>query len=596
MVNQRVLPIVPNMTRKPTPSKNGPAAGSHRFDVAKLRNLAGETVFARGAAYHKDGRVEISAIDGTRLLARVMGSEVYRCKLVGAGKEFSGDCSCRAFSDWGFCKHLVATALAANSLGPAALEQTASRFAKIREHLRNRGIERLVEMIITFAERDPSLLQELELAAATDTADDKTLIPRFKKAIAEATRTHGVEYFDMRSWAEGVESVLDSTVSLIENGRAALVLQLLDYFFARMDEAFNEIDDSDGGGAAVYAKAIEIHRAACHQAKPDPVVLARDLFAREVDSDWDFFDGASGTYADILGDVGLAEYRRLANEAWQKTRPRRAAGPGDDDETGARYRLRGILERFAGRDADIDRLIALRASDLSSASTYLGVAQLCLDHGREPEALKWAEEGLWKFEDDPDEPLVRFTSGLYIGAARKEDAERLLWGLFERRPSIHIYEQLKAAAGADRVLTEAVRDRALAWLRTQLGKPTERGNVWWSPAYLLVQIAMMEGLLTEAWAVVKEHGCHSALLEQLAEASEHSHPVEVLKTYADWVEQSVLLGSNGNYELACRLLERMQRLRKGLGETAQHAAYVEDLRSRYKAKRNFIKLLAAQSV
>ena len=587
------------MTRKPTPSENktGTAAGSHRFDVAELRNLAGEAVFARGAAYHEDDRVEISAIDRTRVLARVIGSEVYRCKLVGAGKEFSGDCSCPAFSDWGFCKHLVATALAANSLGPAALEQTASRFAKIREHLRNRGIERLVEMVITFAERDPSLFNELELAAATATDDNKTLLARFKKAIAEATRTREyVEYSEMRGWVQGIESVLDSIAGLIENGRAALVLQLLDYFFARMGEALSDVDDFDGGGAAVYGKAIEIHLAACHQAKPDPVALARDLFAREVDLDWDFFDGASETYEDILGDVGLVEYHRLAKEAWQKTKPRRAAAPGDDDEVGARYRLRGILERFAGRDGDIDRLIALRVSDLSSASTYLGIAQLCLDHRREPEALKWAEEGLWKFEDNPDEPLALFTSGLYIRAARKEDAERLLWGMFERRPSIHIYEQLKATAGADRMLADAVRDRALAWLRTQLGKPTERSNIWWSPAYLLVQIAMMEGLLTEAWAVVKEHGCHPGLLEQLAEASEQSHPVEVLKTYADRVEHSVRLGSNGNYEIACRLLERMRRLRKVLGETAQHAAYVEDLRSRYKAKRNFIKLLAAHSV
>jgi len=587
------------MTRKPTPSENktGTTAGSHRFDVAELRNLAGETVFARGAAYHEDDRVEISAIDGTRVLARVIGSELYHCKLVGAGKEFSGDCSCPAFADWGFCKHLVATALTANSLGPGALEQTASRFAKIREHLRDRGIERLVEMVITFAERDPSLFEELELAAVTATADDKTLLARFKKAIAEATRTHDdVEYLEMRSWVQGIESVLDSIARLVENGRAAPDLQLLGYFFARMDEAFNEIDDSDGGGAAVYGKAIEIHLAACHQAKPDPVAFARDLFTREVDSDWDFFGGASEIYEDILGNVGLAEYHRLANEAWQKTRPRRTAGSADDDEVGARYRLRGILERFARRDGDIDGLIALRASDLSSASTYLGVAQLCLDHGREPEALKWAEEGLWKFEDNPDGRLVLFTSGLYIRAGRKEDAERLLWGMFERRPSIHLYEQLKAACGADRMSADAVRDRALAWLRAQLGKPTERGNIGWSQAYLLVQISMMEGLLTEAWAVVKEHGCHQGLLEQLAEASEQSHPVEVLKTYADRVEQSIRLGSNGNYELACRFLERMRRLRKVLGETAQHTAYVADLRSRHKAKRNFIKLLAANSV
>src|SRR5229473_343885 len=284
------------MTRNPKHPANTIelAAGSERFDVAALRDVAGEKVFARGFAYHEDGQVEIITFERTRVLARVIGSEVYRCELLGAGKKFSGGCSCPAFSDWGFCKHLVATALAANSLGPGALEQASSRFAKIREHLRAKGIEGLVEMVVGLAERDPSLLKELELSAAAAGADDTTLVAQFKKAITDATRTHGyVEYRRMRGWVQGIESVLDRIAGLIENGRAALVLRLLDHFFARMDEAFGSIDDSDGGGGGVYAKACEIHLAACRQEKPDPVILARALFAREVDSEWEFFHGAS---------------------------------------------------------------------------------------------------------------------------------------------------------------------------------------------------------------------------------------------------------------------------------------------------------------
>src|ERR1700692_1889025 len=77
---------------------------------------------SRGAAHHEDERGEVVSFDGARVRARVIGSEVYRCELVGSGKKFSGKCSCPAFSDWGFCKHLVATALTANSLGSEALE------------------------------------------------------------------------------------------------------------------------------------------------------------------------------------------------------------------------------------------------------------------------------------------------------------------------------------------------------------------------------------------------------------------------------------------------------------------------------------------
>jgi uncharacterized Zn finger protein len=584
------------MTRKPKHPATTieTAAGLHRFDVAALRDVAGEKVFARGIAYHEDGHVEIVTFDRVRVLARVAGSEVYRCELVGAGKKFSGECSCPAFSDWGFCKHLVATALAANSLGSGALEEASSRFAKIRQHLRTKGIEGLVEMVVGLAERDPSLLKELELSAAVATADDKTLFAQFKKAITEATRTHGfVDYRNMRGWAQEIGSVLDRIAGLIESGRAALVLQLLDYFFARMDEALNDVDDSDGGGGDMYAKACEIHLAACRKAKPDPIALARALFAREVDSDWEFFHGASEAYEDVLGEVGLAEYRRLASEAWQEIKPLRATGRQvQDDQFSSRYALGAILESFAERDGDVDGRIAIRAKHLSSAYDYLGIAQLCLDHAREPEALKWAEEGLWQFEDKPDERLILFTSELYRRIGREDDADKLLWRRFERRPSIELYERLKAAAGTDRILADAVRDRALAWLRAQIGKPTgQPGMRWSSPVEFFVRLAMAEGLLAEAWMVVNGHGCGEHLLEQLAEASEQSHPAEALKVYADGVERRVRLGGQTNYEYACRTIGRMRLLREGLGEIAQHAAYLDDLRSRHKAKRNFTKLL-----
>jgi uncharacterized Zn finger protein len=585
------------MTMKPTHAANRieTAAGSGRFDVAALRELAGEKVFARGADYRDDGHVEIITFDEARVLARVEGSEVYRCELVGSGTAFSGECSCPAFDDWGFCKHLVATALAANCLGPEELEQAAGRAAKIREHLRAKGVEKLVEMIIGIAERDPSLQEKLELAATAATADDKTLLAQFKKSITDATRTHGyVEYRKVFDWVEGIEGVLDRIESLLDHGRAALVLQLLDHFFARMDDALGNVDDSDGGGSAVYAQACEIHRAACRQAKPDPVALARVLFAREVDSEWEFFRGASEAYEDILGSAGLSEYRRLAGEAWQKMKPLRNGRRVEDDQFGERHALAAILERFAKQEGDIDGVIAIRARDLSTAYDYLGIAQLCLDQARVPEALKWAEEGLWQFEDTPDERLIHFACDLYRRIGRSEDADKLRWRMFERRPSLDLYQRLKAAAGTDRISADAVRARVLAWLRATVGKSGARSGVRWSsPAELLIRVTMTEGLLSEAWAVVKDHGCSEHLLGELAEASEQSHPAEVLKVYADRVERMVRLGGSDNYESACRLLGRMRRLREGIGETKQHMAYLYDLMTRHKAKRNFMKLLTA---
>ena len=563
-----------------------------RFDVPTLRSVAGEKVYTRGVEYNEAGQVEIISIDRSRVLARVAGSEVYRCELKGLGKKFSGECSCPAFSDWGFCKHLVATALAANALGPEATEEAANRFSKIRDHLRAKGVESLVEMIMGLAERDPALLADLELAAAETTANDQTLFAQFKKAITEATRTRDcVEYREARGWAQGVNRVLDRVANLIEAGRPKLVLRLLDYFFKQMDEALNSMDDSDGHGGAVYAKACEIHLAAARAAQSDPIALARDLFARETTSDWDFFHGASEIYADVLGDAGLAEYRRLANEAWRNIKPLHAGGRlQHDDQLDARYRLKAILESFAERDGDVDARIAIRAMDLSTAYAYLQIAQLCLDHKRDADALKWAEEGLWQFEDRPDERLVLFLADLYRRLGRKKDANELLWQAFEQRPSIELYRKLKRAAGSAEAAVQSVGVRAIALLRAQLDKSVAE-TMWSSPRELLVEILVSEKRLDEAWEIVRAHGCGEERLMDLAKLSEHSHPDAALSAYAQSAERLVRLGGQANYQQASKTIARMQLIRERLGTSKEHAVFLAEFMSRHKAKRNMMKLL-----
>ena len=563
-----------------------------RFDIPTLRSVAGEKVYTRGVAYNEAGQVEIISIDRSRVLARVAGSEVYRSELKGLGKKFSGACSCPAFSDWGFCKHLVATALAANALGPVATEQAANRFLKIRDHLRAKGVESLVEMIIGLAERDSALLADLQLAAAETTADDQALFAQFKKAVTEATRTHGfIEYREARGWTQGVNRVLDRVANLIGAGRPKLVLCLLDYFFEQMDEALNSMDDSNGHGGGVYANACGIHLAAVRAAQSEPIALARDLFARETTSDWDFFHGASETYADVLGDAGLAEYRRLANEAWLNIKPPRAGGRQQhDDQFSARYRLKAILESFAERDGDVEAHIAIRAMDLSTAYDYLQIAQLCLDHKREADALKWAEEGLWQFEDRPDERLVLFLADLYRRIGRKKDSDKLLWEAFERRPSMELYRKLKRVAGSAEATVQSVGACAIALLREQLEKSAAKA-VWSSPRGLLVEVLVAEKRLDEAWEIVRAHGCGEEQLMDLAKLSECSHPDAALSAYAQSVERLVRLGGQTNYQQASKTITRMQLIRERLGANKEHAVFLAEFMSRHKAKRNMMKLL-----
>jgi uncharacterized Zn finger protein len=561
-----------------------------RFDVQVLRALAGDTVFTRGRSYRDNGKVEIVAIGADRVVARVAGTEVYRATMQGSAKRFAGERSCPAFRDFGFCKHLVATALAANDLSPDAADQITSRRARLSNYLRGQGMEALVERLMALADRDPALLADLELACAAAGDDDNAILARFRGAIADAVSVGDyVEYAEAGGWTAGITAVLDRIDGLVTGGKAALALPLLDDFFDEMEEALGAVDDSDGHGGDLIARASEIHLRACLAAKPDPVALAGALYAREVDSDWDFFHGASSTYADVLGKEGLAEYRRLADEAWKKIKPldARRRGDGDDDRYGLRFRLSSILDSFAERDGDLDARIAVRRKDLSTAYDYLEIARLCREQGRDAEALKWTEEGLWQFEDAPDGRLVLFAGNIYMRIGRRSDAEKVLWREFERSPSLDFYKPMKVALEK----AAEVKDRAVRVLTERLGKPSREALRSALPAEVLVQILSYEECFDEAWQVLERHKVGNHVRMRLAEATQNSHPAHAWKAFAGHVETVVSCGGRDNYKEACRYIERIGRLRAVLGEQAAHAAWANELVLRHKAKRTFVELL-----
>ncbi|MES2193108.1 MAG: SWIM zinc finger family protein [Pseudomonadota bacterium] len=145
--------------------------GQPRFDPDALRKRAGGAVFARGEPYYRDGDVRILSITPGRVVAQVAGTEDYRTEVRGGGRAIDGECSCRAFQDLGFCKHMVATALAANDVGPDEADGGGA-MGRIREHLKQRGVDALVDMIAGLAERDPALFRRLDAAAAALNKDE----------------------------------------------------------------------------------------------------------------------------------------------------------------------------------------------------------------------------------------------------------------------------------------------------------------------------------------------------------------------------------------------------------------------------------------
>jgi hypothetical protein len=330
-----------------------------------------------------------------------------------------------------------------------------------------------------------------------------------------------------------------------------------------------------------WSARAEIHRAAAGVARPDPVALARDLFERETTDDYGTFAGAAGLYAEVLGEEGLAEYRRLAAAQWEKL-PRRGPGRRNIEQpTGDYGGLLRILDFFAAREDDVEARIALRTKDLSALGNYVGLAQFCREQGRAEQALRYAEEGIWLFEDGrPDQRLVLLAVELLLEMGRNSAAEAQLWRAFEKAPNLDLYDRLRALGG------EMARERAVALLEA---RPVKESPMLWHPADLLVDILIAEKMFDAAWAAVRRH--RVALRKQgvLAAASEATHPREALGIYAEQVE--ALAGGSGgttDYAPAAELIARMATLRSA----GEQAAYVAALKLRFGRRRNLMKLLA----
>ncbi|UVK44069.1 acyltransferase [Mesorhizobium sp. AR07] len=475
----------------------------------------------------------------------------------------------------------MATALAANAAGGDGDAQGADAFTRIRKHLEGKDKAALVDMIMNSAERDPILLRKLEMASlSTQNGDEAALEARLGKMIDGATATNGfVDYREAPDWAQGVEEALD-VIASVSDKHAGIIVRLAMRAIDRIEVAIDELDDSDGHSSVLLDRACEIHLQAAKVAPCKPVSLARDLFEREINGDYDTFGGAAARYSDVLGKDGLAEYRRLATEAWGELPATAGKSRTGHILNGDHYRLREILDFFAERDGDVEARIALRAKHLSSQEAYLQIAKLCSSHGRADEALRWVEDGLWLFEDDrPEERLVFFAVELLTTAGRDADAEAHLWRAFEKAPSLELYRRLCKTDGT------AARDRAVSRLQSRLAG--EKPSKWHYPAELLISILIEEKRFDLAWANTREHGASDGLKERLARASEATHPREALTIYAERVNRLAEFGGNDAYAEAAVLIGHMA----GLRTASEHAAYLADVKARFGRRRNFMKLL-----
>lgn len=555
-----------------------------------LLGLAGDRYFERGEGYHLEGRVRSLVEHEGTIVAKVLGTEEYRVRLQARDGGLDYSCDCPLGTDGEFCKHCVAVGLAWLEEGRGVAEEPVT-MDDVRAYLEEREKDELVGIVMEQAMEDERLRERLLLRAARTgggTPDTAALHRAIDRAVEPPDDFwgHGSPW----DYARKLESLVESLADLLKEGFAGETIESSEYAISEIEEKAMDFD-ADGSVHGVLEALEEVHHAACLEARPNPEALARRLFEWEMSGHYDTFYGAVERYADVFGEDGLAEYRRLAGEEWAKLPTR-----GPDRAVSWSYnrrksRLTGIMRALAN---DIEELVAVESKDLSRPQAYLRIAGIYQEAGDADKALEWAEEGVWVFPDEKHPGLRNFVIEGYHERDRHEEAMDLAWERYAERPRLDGYQRLKSHA--DRVGGwETWREKALAAVREDVARRKEEAKSSYFPRQVdrsaLVEILLWEGGVEVAWREAKEGGCSEGLWLELADRRAREHPEDSLYIYEAKIEPLIEQTNNAAYRQAYELLLKTRELMRRLGREREFEEYVELLRLEYKRKRNFMKLL-----
>lgn len=570
-----------------------------------LRFMAGGRSFERGENYYLAGKVRALLEEEDSVVAVVEGMDEYNVRLSPRGDEVEYSCTCPVGAEGEFCKHCVAVGLAVLAGDASADSAQASArptsMAGVRAYLEQQDKTTLVGMLMEQVMHDSRLRERLVLTTASANPQAPNFTAYYGAIDQAVEMDEGYDSYNYYSTGfdlDKISSVVDSIEDLLQNGHAAEVIELTEYFLDGMEDQMDNVHDEEGEVAAVLERLQDRHYDACAEAKPDPEELAERLFSWEVRTDYDIFYGAHNRYADLLGERGLAVYRRLTEAEWARVP---ALGPGDEGSwADNRWRITSIMEDLARMDGDLEGVAAVRSRDLSSPHRYVQVAEVYKEAGNDDRALEWAERGMRDFPREKlDARLREFLAEEYHRRNRHSEAMAIAWDEFEEAARLGMYENLKRHADRAGQWTQW-REKALTFLHERLTPSSpEEANVIRS--YLgragyseLVHIFLWEGYPETAWREALEGGCTNDLWLKLARTCEQEHPEDALEIYLRQIEPLVEQTNNDSYAAAVEYLLKVRDLMTKLGQDEEFFEYVEALRTTYKRKRNFLKMLDAR--
>jgi hypothetical protein len=406
--------------------------------------------------------------------------------------------------------------------------------------------------------------------------DDGAVDAQFRKAIDDATCVEDFDWQQIEGWTNDISAILHAMRPVAKSKRANVALKLAEYAIERISVAIDEIDRYDFRIYKLLDRAQKIHLAAAKATRPDTFELAQSLSNLDCSAGYRFSGYSFRAYAEVLGASGLAEYRRLTEQAWAAL-PACTPSVSGGHVRGIYTHLSKVLDHFAESEGNVDVRIALRTKYLPETSEYVRLVDFCLQQGRADTALHHAEEGLSALAGKPHVALARLTAKLLVEHGRKAEAQLRLRNGFN---TAEIQDRISAWYVRDlcvelRAFGRPARDWLISRLEARIEAADKTSRVY--VADLLVDILLDEQLLEAAHSGARKFPCSLDMKERVAETIEQVFPAQTIELFEELVRLRLAKGSWPHFSRALGMLSYLKQVQS----VDEHQAYVSRLKERF---------------
>lgn len=583
-----------------------------------LRRYANAQSFARGKEYYESGSVGYLQQRGNTLQAEVEGSEAEPytvCLTFDEQGIASADCTCPYGFD-GWCKHIVATALAALQ-EPESIEERPT----LKSLLEGLDLVQALDLVQELIAEEPRLIEIVDTYVEENRAQP---VPAQQSATAPRRIS-----IDPAPFRRAAQQILRNAVRDWESGRDDNSIQY--DFEALIAKAQDFIEHGDGPNALVAMEAItqacadHWQEVADYGADSDDVaglldqawteaILSTELTPVEKKTlqqhlmDWQEELGSELCLSQeaLRQDWNYPPLQRVFQGhitqlgAWDGERP-------DYADDLAQIRLK-ILDRqgryteylhLAEAESQVEQYLTMLvrtdqvAAAMGAAKTLLyslaeafALARALRDKGARGEALAIAQTGLnlggaayYQHE------LAVWASDLAeeLGDVQAALATRIK--AFNARPSLEDYQTALKLAGDG---ASTVRAELLQLLRQHSSLESQSAKVG---------IFLQEGLLDDAITAVKDLGYYQGeLVREVMAAAIHQRPDWVIENASRRAEEIMDAGKANAYHHAVEWLRQARAAYLASGQPAAWQTYRSQLLGRHARKYKLVGMLKHQDL